>query len=73
MGDVGDARDDFARYQQLTSDKPPKNQSDLHLTMLDAKKSKFDDELGAAEDILSNLFNRGMNLSFNLDDNRSAL
>ena len=58
---------------QLSADDAAKSETDLHLTTLDEKKSKYDDEVGDAEEILSDLFNRGMNLSFNLDDNRSAM
>ena len=59
--------------QQLSSDDTAKTEINLHLTALDAKKSKYDDEVAEAEDILSDLLNRGMNLSFNLDNNRSAI
>jgi len=45
----------------------------LHITTLDAKKSKYDDEVDEAESILSDLFNRGMNLTFNFDEKRSAI
>jgi hypothetical protein len=70
---VAQAREHLLRYQQLTSDDAAKNEADLHLTTLNAKRSKYEDEVGDAEDILSDLFNRGMNLSFNLDANRSAI
>ncbi len=73
LGDVAQAREHLTRYQQLTTDDAAKNEANLHLTTLDAKKSKYDDEVSDAEDILSDLFNRGMNLSFNLDENRSAI
>ncbi len=73
FGDLDQAHANFTQYQQLISDEAEKNEADLHLTTLDAKKTKYDDEVGDAEEILSDLFNRGMNLSFNLDDNRSAI
>jgi tetratricopeptide (TPR) repeat protein len=73
VGDVDQARANLSHYQQLVSDDAAKNEANLHLTTLDAKKSKYDDEVGDAQEILSDLFNRGMNLSFNLDDNRSAI
>jgi tetratricopeptide (TPR) repeat protein len=73
MGRLDEARSDFTQYQQLTSDEDAKKEASLHLTTLDAKKGKYDDEVSDAEDILSDLFNRGMNLTFNLDDNRSAI
>ncbi|HEY4052755.1 MAG TPA: tetratricopeptide repeat protein [Terriglobales bacterium] len=73
MGNVAEAHDNFTHYEQLNSDQAAKDQTDLHLTTLDAKRSKYEDEIGDAEDILADLFNRGMNLSFNLDDKRSAI
>ncbi len=73
LGDVAQAREHLIRYQQLTADEAAKNDTNPHLTTLDAKKLKYDDEVGEAQEILSDLFNRGMNLSFNLDANRSAI
>lgn len=73
MGDLAEARDNLSHYQQLSLDEAAKAETSLHLTTLDEKKSKYDEEVGDAEEILSDLFNRGMNLSFNLDDNRSAI
>jgi tetratricopeptide (TPR) repeat protein len=73
MGNVDLARENIVHAQQLSSDDAFKAEANLHLSSLDAKKSKYDDEVSDAEDILSDLFNRGMNLRFNLDDNRSAI
>ena len=73
MGEVGKARENFTRYQQLAAEQSAKDDAGLHLSTLDAKKSKYDEEVGEAADILSDLFNRGMNLTFNLDENRSAI
>jgi tetratricopeptide (TPR) repeat protein len=73
IGDIARAREAFARYQQLTSDQSAKDDASLHLTTLAVKKSKYDEEVDSAEDILADLFNRGMNLSFNLDESRSAI
>ena len=73
MGKVDQARENFTRYQQLTSDQSAKDEADLHLSTLDAESSKYDEEVDAAEDIVSDLFNRGMNLTFNGEANRSAL
>jgi tetratricopeptide (TPR) repeat protein len=73
MGNVSLARENFIHGQQVSSDEALRAETNLHLNALDAKKSKYDDEVGEAEDILSELFNRGMNLKFNLDDNRSAI
>jgi tetratricopeptide (TPR) repeat protein len=73
MGNVQLARENFNKYQQLTSDQSAKDEATLHLTTLETKKSKYDEEVDAAEDILADLFNRGMNLTFNLDENRRAI
>jgi len=73
MGDVEHSRSNFTHYEELISDEAAKNEASLHLTTLEAKKSQYDDEVSDAEDILADLFNRGMNLRFNLDENRSAL
>lgn len=73
MGDVDKARQNFTRYQQLTSDQSAKDEADLHLTTLDAKRTKYDEEVDEAEELVADLFNRAMNLTFNLDENRSAL
>jgi tetratricopeptide (TPR) repeat protein len=73
MGNVELARDNFTHYQQLSSDDAAKSETNARLTALDAKKSTYEDEVSEAEDILTELFNRGMNLRFNLDSNRSAI
>lgn len=73
LGDVHQAGENFSRFEQLTSDQKAKEEAALHLSTLDAKKSKYDEEVDEAEDIFSDLFNRGLNLTFNMDENRSAL
>jgi tetratricopeptide (TPR) repeat protein len=73
LGDIDRARENFTRYQQLTSDQSAKDEANLHLTTLDAKRSKYDEEIDEAEDIVADLFNRSMNLTFNGPENRSAL
>jgi tetratricopeptide (TPR) repeat protein len=73
MGNIDRARENFTRYQQLTSDQAAKSQADLHLSTLDAKRTKYDEEVDEAEDIVADLFNRSMNLTFNGDEKRSAL
>ena len=73
LGDVDKARENYIHYQQLTTDQSAKDEAMLHLSTLDAKKTKYDEEVDEAEDILSDLFNRGMNLSFNMDGKRSAI
>jgi len=73
MGDIDKSRENFTHYQQLVSDQSAKDQADLHLKTLSAKKAKYDEEVSEAEDTLSDLFSRGMNLTFNLDANRRAI
>jgi hypothetical protein len=73
MGNIDRARENFTRYQQLTSDPSAKAEADLHLSTLDAKRTKYDEEVEEAEDIIADLFNRAMNLTFNGSEKRSAL
>jgi hypothetical protein len=73
MGNVDRARENFTRYQQLNSAQAAKDQADLHLSTLEAKRTKYDEEVDEAEDIVADLFNRAMNLTFNGDEKRSAL
>lgn len=73
MGDVDQARENFTRFQQLTSEQSAKDEAALHLSTIDAKRKKYDEEIDAAGDIVSDLFNRKMNLTFNESGDRSAL
>jgi tetratricopeptide (TPR) repeat protein len=73
MGNIDRARENFIRYQQLTSEQSAKDEAALHLDTLDAKRSKYDEEVDEAEDIVADLFNRSMKLTFNGSGNRSAL
>ena len=73
LGDIDRARENFTRYQQLTSDQSAKDEANLHLATLDAKRAKYDEEIDEAEDIVADLFNRAMNLTFNGSEKRSAL
>jgi tetratricopeptide (TPR) repeat protein len=73
MGDIDRARENFTFYAQLVSEQSAKDEAALHLSTLDAKRSKYDEEVDAAGDIVADLFNRAMNLTFNGSENRSAL
>jgi hypothetical protein len=73
LANVDETREQDTRYQQLTPDDRARKEADLHLTTPEAKKSKYDGKVSNAEDILADLLNRGMNLTFNLDNNRSAI
>jgi len=72
-GDIDRARENFTRYQQLTSDQSAKDEAALHLSTLDAKRAKYDEEVDAAGDIAADLFNRSLKLTFNGSEKRSAL
>ncbi len=73
MGDIDEARKNFNRYEQLISDQSAKDEANLHLSTLEAKRTKYDDEMDEAEDIVADLFNRSMNLTFNGSEKRSAI
>jgi tetratricopeptide (TPR) repeat protein len=73
MGSVDKAKENFTRYQQLAPDQKAKDDATLHLSTLDARRTKYDEEIDEAEDIVSDLFNRAMNLSFNGSEKRSAI
>ena len=73
LGNVDSARENFSKFQELTADQNAKDGAALHLSTLDEKKSKYDEEVEAAAEILEDLFNRGMNLTFNFDEKRGAL
>jgi tetratricopeptide (TPR) repeat protein len=72
MGNVIEARKHFERYRQLESNPAGQQQADLHLETLDIKRSKYDEDVEAASDILSDLFNRAMNLTFNGLEDRAS-
>ncbi len=73
MGNIEKARENFTRYKELSADQSAKDEADLHLGTLEAKRNKYDEEVDEAEDIVADLFNRSMNLTFNGPENRSAL
>ncbi len=73
MGDIPRSRENFTKYQELTPEQSLKDEAALHLSTLDAKRTKYDEEIDAAGDIVADLFNRAMNLTFNESPDRSAL
>ncbi len=73
MGNIDRARENFVRYQQLSSEQSAKDEATLHLDTLDAKRTKYDEEIDEGEDIIADLFNRSMNLTFNGSEKRSAM
>ncbi len=72
-GNVDQARQNFLRFQQLTPDQSAKDEAALHLSTLDAKRAKYDEEVDAAGDVVADLFNRSLKLAFNGSEKRSAL
>ena len=73
MGEVDLAKENFTRYEQLATEKTAKDEAALHLSTIDAKQKKYDEEIDAAGDIVADLFNRKLNLTFNESGDRSAL
>ena len=73
MGNVDKAKENFTRYQQLAPGQKDKDDAGLHISTLDARRTKYDEETDEAEDIIADLFNRSMNLSFNGSEKRSAI
>ena len=47
MENLDQARAHFTQYVQLTTDQNAKDEATLHLSTLDAKKSKYDEEVDA--------------------------
>ncbi len=73
MGNVKEARQQFTRCRELETDPELQKRADFHLGILDAKQEKYDEEVSEAEDIIADLWNRSMNLTFNGLENRSSL
>jgi len=73
IGDIDRAREHLTRFRQLASEQAAKDEADLHLSTLEAKRTKYDEEIDATEDIVADLFSRSLKLSFNGSENRSAL
>jgi tetratricopeptide (TPR) repeat protein len=73
MGNVDRAKQSFNRFRELESDPAAREAAGVHLETLAIKRETYDTEVAAAEDILSDLLNRAMNLTFNGMENRDAL
>ena len=73
IGDIDRAREHLTRYRQMASEQAAKEEADLHLSTLEAKRTKYDEEVDATEDIVADLFSRSLKLSFDGSENRSAL
>jgi tetratricopeptide (TPR) repeat protein len=72
MGNVDEAKRHFGLYRQLESNAASQQEADLHLETLEVKRTKYDEEVDKASEILSDLFNRAMNLTFNGMENRAG-
>jgi hypothetical protein len=57
----------------MASEQATKEEADLHLSTLEAKRTKYDEEVDATEDIVADLFSRSLKLSFDGSENRSAV
>jgi tetratricopeptide (TPR) repeat protein len=73
MGNVDQAKEHFTRYRQMETNSDAQAEADVHLETLETKKDKYDEEVDAAEETISDLLNRAMNLTFNGMDDRAAL
>jgi len=73
MGDGDQARQYFTRFRELETNPAARDEAGLHIETLDVKRETYDQESGAAEDIVSDLLNRAMNLTFNGMQDRAAL
>lgn len=73
MGNVDRAKEHFTRFRELDADPAAQEAAGLHLDTLPIKRDTYDQEVAAAEGILSELLNRAMNLTFNGMEDRAAL
>jgi|tagenome__1003787_1003787.scaffolds.fasta_scaffold20980955_1 tetratricopeptide (TPR) repeat protein len=73
FGNVERAREHFTRFSQLSADSAAQAEAQVHLDTLEPKRDQYTEEVGQAEDIIADLLNRAMNLTFNGMDDRAAL
>ena len=73
MGNGDLARQYFTRYHELEKDPAGQQEAELHLETLDLKREAYNKEAAAAQQMLSDLLNRAMNLTFNGLQERAAL
>ncbi|HXU37454.1 MAG TPA: hypothetical protein VN937_13925 [Blastocatellia bacterium] len=73
MGNVDRATEHFNRFRALDSNPAAQEAAGLHLDTLAIKRDTYDQEVAAAEGIVSDLLNRAMNLTFNGMEDRAAL
>ena len=73
LGNADQARQYFTRFRELETNPAAGEEAGLHLETLDVKRETYEHEAGAAQDIVSDLLNRAMNLTFNGMQDRAAL
>ena len=73
FGNIDGAREHFTQFSQLTSNTSAQAEAQIHLDTLQAKHDQYEEEVGEAGDIISDLLNRAMNLTFNGMDDRQAV
>src|SRR4029077_6871867 len=56
MGDVEQARASFKAFQELMPDQADKDEAALHLSTLDIRRTKYDEEVDEAGDFVADLF-----------------
>ena len=72
VGDLEQSRKHFETYRKLEADPLGQQEADLHLETLEVKRAKYDEEVERASEILADLFNRAMNLTFNGLEDRAS-
>jgi tetratricopeptide (TPR) repeat protein len=72
LGNADQARQYFTRFRELETNPAAGEEAGLHLETLDVKRETYEHEAGAAQDIVSDLLNRAMNLTFNGMQDRAA-
>ena len=72
MGNLSQAQRHFGMYRGLETNPAGQSGADLHLETLESKRAKYDEEVELASEILADLFNRAMNLTFNGLDDRAS-
>jgi tetratricopeptide (TPR) repeat protein len=72
MGNMGEARKLFLQYRELETSPGGRQEADLHLDTFDERRRKYDDEVAQATEILSDLLNRALNLTFNGLEDRAS-
>jgi tetratricopeptide (TPR) repeat protein len=73
FGNVPKAREQFARFQQLTPDGARKSDADVHLSNLEGRRAIYDANVDEAEEILSGLLANAMGLDIEGSKHKTKL